>query len=222
MKERCQLLDPDTEKKLVKWFYKTAEEHKIDESHGLQHCFSTMSYTHVIIDDHFANEKTLIKGMDQERAALIINISAFVHDSVDDKYIGDKMEEARKSLKRVLQSLKDNLTKKEITIIFDIIDNMSFSKRKTLIDKGKDINLGENQLALEIARDGDLLEGFKISRCEQYSIHKLLLSDKELDTVVYNLMATRVILYRDKYISTKCGKKLAKTLHEILKLQLEL
>lgn len=197
--------------------------YKIDCSHGIQHCFGTMHYAEIILDYYLAQKTPLIEGLPQDVAAFLIKITAFIHDMMDDKYV---IESEKKYVEQKTQefiqgidyfSEYDNIYKS----MMDIIDNMSYSKRRISRAAGNDINLGKLQLALEIVRDADLLEGYKIDRCRQFSIHKKkVIPGQKLNEEVYNLMSERVLTYYEKEISTPIGKILAKPLHKILKLQL--
>ncbi len=199
--------------------------YEIDCSHGIQHSFGTMHYTGIILDYYLARKTILIEGFSQDTAILFIKITAFVHDMMDDKYvIENKKQYIEQKTRDLIQGIDyfighDNVYQTMI----DIIDNMSYSKRQKIRASGNDINLGKLQLALEIVRDADLLEGYKIDRCRQFSIHKKnAMLEQQLNEEVYNLMSERVLTYYDKEISTPIGKILAKPLHEILKIQLQL
>lgn len=76
------------------------------------------------------------------------------------------------------------------------------------------------QLALEIVRDADLLDGYKWDRCHQFGKYKKNLKDKELKCVTYDLMSERVLTYYEKEISTLPGKMLSKFMHRTLRIQL--
>lgn len=126
-----KLLDASSEILLVEHAQDMIKTYHIDISHGLQHCFSTMHYAGLILDYYLARSQKLIKRLSQDRAAYIIMVTAFIHDTMDDKYImDDDKKQAEDKTESMLHELKYNLTEEEICIIFNIINNMSYSKRQ--------------------------------------------------------------------------------------------
>lgn len=219
-----KLLTPENYYNLIKYVSTVTNIYKIDRSHGIQHSVGTMLYAGNILNDYLSHGTHLIKGLSQDTAALLINVAAFIHDMMDDKYIKENerknVEDKTKDLIFSIKGFNDYSNIYES--IMEIIDNMSYSKRQKSLKDGKDIDLGDLQLALEIVRDADLLEGYKIDRCRQFSIHnKNKMTKKELNKEVYKIMSERVLKYLEVYISTPMGKKIAEPLHNTLKRQLE-
>ncbi len=218
-----KLLDTNVLCKLVNFANGMIKTYGIDNSHGLEHCFGTMNHAGVIVNYYLAREIHLIIGISQERSTFIIKVISFIHDMMDDKYIShDKLIEAEKNLSILFDKL--SFTDEEVGIIKEIINNMSYSKRQKARAKGMDIDLGPYQLALEIVRDADLLEGYKIDRCRQYSIHNKpnVGGNKQLDQEVYNIISQRVFSYLERDISTEIGKIMARPLHDTLEIQLQI
>lgn len=216
------LLSSETIKKLITFVQEICNKYDIDESHGIQHSFGTMHYASIITDYYIARKIILINGMDQVRASCLILITAFIHDMVDNKYIEqtNTIFEVNDKIVQMLNTLEYNFDMEEIHMITNIMINMSYTKRKKMKAEGSDIDIGKCQLALEIVRDADLLEGYNIDRCKQYSSNKLKYRCKELHMNVYELMSERVLAYKERDISTEVGKKIANILHDTLRIQL--
>lgn len=213
-----KLIDSITMQTMINFVTQMCETYAIDNSHGIEHSFGTMNMAGIIVDYYLASGTTIIKSLTQDRASFVIKITAFIHDMIDDKYVKESdIPDANLLLDKLLTRLK--FTSYEQSIVHCIIDNMSYSKRQKIRKTGKDIDIGEYQLALETVRDADLLNAYNPDRAWQFSINKTP-NNKNVYKTVYELMSNRVLTYRDSEITTPIGIKISKIMHNTLELQL--
>ena len=146
---------------IVKFVVDTCAKHNIDDSHGLKHCMDVLNYSQKI----FNHEKSINNIKYDYNYEKIIYTSAMLHDMCDNKYMDD--DDGLYTIKKFLNNdLK--YEKKEIDVIGDIIDTMSYSKVK----KNGFPDLKEYQLPYNIVREADLLTAYDIDRCIAYGINR--------------------------------------------------
>ncbi len=169
-----------------------------DESHDISHAIRVAS---TALEIHNSMEKFLLLN-----SRNIVYLSAMVHDIVDYKYNNE--EECQRKGKFIEQHLHKYLTDEEITIVFAIINNISFSKEKA----GKTIDLGKYQVLRDIVSDADKLDALGViglRRC--FAFTEKLMPNASHDEIKKNVInhCHDKLLNLDKYIKTKKGKEIA-------------
>lgn len=200
-----------------KWLYQYAcvfvEYNNVDSSHGIDHLTAVHANALKILRADFA-AKSPIADLPSNIANDIVLKAAFCHDLIDRKYVD--VERAKTCLTWVF---RENLYPKTWTDdIIEIIDNMSFSKRIHRRDAGLSM-IPQNRLksAIEIVVDADQLDCYDPDRCYQYNLHKNPNEDpKTIRGYQRTILEKRVLQYRDKFMCTSTGKKMAAILHDDL------
>lgn len=181
---------------IVKFVVDTCAKHNIDDSHGLKHCMDVLNYSQKI----FNHEQSINNIKYDYNYEKIIYTSAMLHDMCDNKYMDD--DDGLYTIKKFLNNdLK--YEKKEIDVIGDIIDTMSYSKVK----KNGFPDLKEYQLPYNIVREADLLTAYDIDRCIAYGINRRNMTYEESfieARKLYNIRMGRHI--EDNLLTTEFAK----------------
>jgi hypothetical protein len=134
-------------------------KYDIDKSHGAKHAWGTAIRAKQIIKTHTLSDQ-------EERVAIY---AAALHDMCDSKYC--PVEEASEDIKNFLLDIK--WIPEEIDAVLSIITTMSYSKLKRSVKDGviQYPDHGKWQMAYDVARNADLLEGYIVARCVLYNMH---------------------------------------------------
>ena len=179
---------------------KTSSEYNIDESHALKHSLEVFNYANDIYESEVKKNPYLI----EQRG--IISLSAIVHDMCDRKYLNESV-----GISNIENYMKDYLPSKELEVVTDIIQTMSYSK----VNKNGYPNFGKYQHAYHIVREADLLAAYDLDRCIIYSImvNKCNYCDALKESK--SLFEKRVLNYRkDKLFVTSYSKNKSFILHK--------
>ena len=199
---------------IVNFVKKTAVEYNIDESHGVNHSYRVFNYARLILIDLLSKKTTLIEGQDNTTSIAIILVAAFVHDMCDKKYIDESI-----GISRIRDHLAIIYENKMIDDIVSIITKISYSKRLERLNKGLPmIDNGDLQLATEIVCDADMLDAYLPERCLTYQNFHNPGNDEINRRYAKNLLKTRVLQYRDKFLNTEKALELAIPLHHSLEI----
>jgi uncharacterized protein len=174
---------------------------QFDESHNYQHAISVYINAIIISKNTPYNKR-------------VIMYAAMLHDVCDHKY-----SEAM-PFEELEKFIHEKLNNEEAFYVIEIIKNVSYSKEIA----GKRSVLPEpyNHI-LDIVSDADRLEAIGytgISRCFKYTKSKnyKLDDNKIMDLVIHHCFEKLLKLYKQNYIKTDVGRKIAKPLHdEIIK-----
>lgn len=193
---------------LWKFALETVEKYKMDDSHGMRHFVNTALYVKLILEDF--KDQTIISGYTKSRENEIITDAAFSHDLIDSKYMDEN-----KGIEYLSAEFKRNgYNDVDLNIVLKIITTMSFSKRiKRLRMNLPAIEPGPYTLATEIVTDADQLDGFDPERCRIYQERKFPHSKTLSRGWRKTILVKRVLLYKDVFMTTSLGKKLAEPLH---------
>lgn len=199
------------------WLYqyatKVLRDANFDSSHDMTHFLNVYNFAKQIISEE---EGELISGLPNEIAKEIILYAAFIHDVVDSKYVNSDL--AVKNLKQLFA--ENNYDSGRADIIIYLISHMSFSKR---IKRKKDglplIEPGRLHLAMSIVCDADQLDAYRIERAIAYQHHKFGNLEepektKKINGYIKTILVKRVLLYKDEFMNTDTGKRLAIEPHE--------
>lgn len=100
-----------------------------DDSHNLDHCLRVLAFSWSLIDSFEKEEKDIwdkIKVNNNINCFKIISFAAMTHDVLDHKYIKEKqIFEKRKKELNIFYNKHFN-TEKEVEMIWNIINNVSF------------------------------------------------------------------------------------------------
>lgn len=149
---------------LYNYVIATVSKYNIDESHGLSHSMTILTYANKIYNEEITKQP-LIKHHEK-----IIYIAAILHDMCDKKYMNQN--DGIKNINNFIESLKDNdnvsiVTENEQKIIIDIISTISYSYVK--INGFPDH--GDYQTAYNIVREADLICAYDFDRCMIYQMY---------------------------------------------------
>lgn len=198
----------------------TIATYSMDDSHGINHFVNTYNYVNRIIEEDFA-DAVIIPYISIEDTKEILGDAAFAHDLIDGKYINEGI-----GLTRFINVFrKNNYNPYYLDIIVYIITRMSFSKRHARRKNGiVMIEPSPYALAVGIVVDADQLDAYDPERCRVYQETKFARKEYHtMDKDALNelsrrwqatILKNRVLLYRDHYMNTRCGKKIAAVLHE--------
>ncbi len=206
---------------LLDFAVNTIAEYNIDSSHGLGHLINTAIYARIILEEYA--DVSIIRSLSKPQEESLIIDAAFTHDLIDHKYMTEVEGIAR--LTRVLE--EHHYGRENIAMLITIITSMSFSVRVARRRNGLSmIPTGPLALATAIVVDADQLDGFDVERCRTYQINKHFGRDtmqhinSHLDDRgrlcrgwIKTILVNRVLKYRDEYMNTTTGKKLAAPLH---------
>lgn len=147
---------------------------------------------------------------------LIIKIASLIHDAYDHKYVDQKKGEQIKNILRNAMEL-DGLDVSDISLVFDIVENISFSREKS----GLKDDLEVFEVLRNIVSDADKIDAINVERCREFAIQKMIsnkeeFNDKIINEKVYKHILEKLILLKDEYIYTDYGKKLAEKPHKKL------
>jgi len=190
-----------------------------DDSHGKSHIYKVRDNSVFILHNLNECEQELISltNLTSIQILNIVEIAALFHDAWDHKYIENE-EEIVFAKQFIRNHLKNYISNEHIDIIYDIIDNISFTKEKN--DKKQ--NLGKYEILRTIVSDGDKLEALgnvAIERMITYRKH-LLDNGKNLENDLITHMRKhcqeKLFKLKDEYIHTQFGKELALPLHNEL------
>lgn len=186
---------------LVLYYYKGR-----DGSHNYMHALNVYN----IAKDIARGEKIKDKNR-----LLIIKCASLFHDVWDSKYIkkqtkkNELKEELREDLKRI------NLNDKKIDDIYEIIDNISYTKERNIRKNGKRLDLNRLSKLRNIVSDADKIESLGKVGIERIIMYeKTIKKNKNIKYYigrVKELYNDRIIdIIENDYIKTKSGKDLAK------------
>lgn len=199
----------------------TIEKFSIDNSHGMEHFIDAVDQVTKILS---AVNMQIITGYSKQAENELILDAAFLHDTIDLKYVTPIW------LDRLIAELRNhNYSDDSIDGIVFIITNMSFSKRYARLNQGLSM-IPESKwtLATGIVADGDQLCGYKYERCIEYQTRHAktnpdyvgLSDDKyqhKLNSRIKTVLCLRVLCYIEKYMTTSVARKIAEPLHCELK-----
>jgi HD superfamily phosphodiesterase len=198
--------------RFIRFALDTIAEYQMDDSHGLTHFINVTKYASIILNEYRCRE--IIPGLTKAAETTLILDAAFVHDLIDKKYMDEAEGVAR--LRQFLDSI--DYHPGHINYIITIITSMSFSKRHARMIAGLPaIEPGPVALATAIVADADQLDAYDLRRIVafQYSAHgRSVTSTQERRNWIKTIIVNRVLLYRDKYMSTEIARRLAAPLHE--------
>jgi len=203
----------------------TIAHYHIDSSHGLGHLVNTAVYARIILEEF--TEVSIIPGLSKAEEEGLIVDAAFTHDLIDKKYMDEHEGIAR--LDHLLT--EHQYGRKNIDMLITIISTMSFSHRVARLKTGQImIESGPLALAVGIVVDADQLDGYDIERCRMYQINRHFGINDALTSLypkrphlddrgrlcrgwIKTILTKRVLKYKDEYMNTTTGKKLAVPLH---------
>ncbi len=198
-------------------------QHKIDESHGIDHAQAVAEWAAKIVHSYPAKQ-TLIEGLDSQEAIIVIITAAYVHDLIDHKYVKkENLESAYIDLYNHLRTV--GFTRDTSKYVILIITNISFSKRLTrklageprMIDMAK-IGYKHLQLATEIVCDADMLDAYDPNRCITFKVHQMRKQPDDVEILrhVKLVLVGRILKYRGEYFNTDVARRISLPLHEKL------
>jgi hypothetical protein len=216
---------------MIEYAQEMIQNFNMDDSHGLVHCYSVYTICKHILwnldkDQHVKQylqctnstfiTTSLITDMTLEESIHTILYAAFVHDTIDKKYMQE--EQGIKILQDYasLHLMKSYM----IEAIIQVITHISYSTRMKQRKLGLD-EIPKNQyiLATYIVADADLLAGYEPARCWRYTIRTM---EKEstpgsknsqvIEQTFLSLMNSRMTLYKDM-VYTQWAKQKALVLH---------
>lgn len=178
-----------------------------DNSHGIEHVYNVLKNT------IFIYKNLEIKNLKKIR---ILEAAAFLHDAYDHKYI------SLRNIQKIKNNIQTDLiyfkfTEDEVVSIFNIIDNISFSKELKNRKEGIYMNLGKNQLLRDIVSDADKKEAvglIGLNRMIEYENHKSKLNNRKSNLQehikhIRNLCHEKLyLLISHNFIKTNIGKKM--------------
>ena len=195
---------------------KTCDKAGRDPSHGYEH-----------MKQVYANSMIICKMMKIKDPYILkmVTIVSWLHDVFDHKYDFDG-----KLKNRVNEFLESHYKPKDIKLILDIIERISFSKENKVRINNQQLDwievLGEKGVLIRnIVSDADKLEAIGkegINRCIMYTKEcNENISDDELINNVKKHADEKLLRLKDEFIRTEAGKQLAQPLHEEMKNMLE-
>ena len=183
--------------------------YRFDSSHGMDHLLHTRYNAIAIMN---ADGVPRLPGMDPCRVRNLIKDSAFIHDLIDAKYVrADEKPIVWATICRVLVDL--GWTYEECGHIYDIIDNMSFSKCQQRRASGLlpvDPALPSCH-CIHVVRDADMLDAYDPTRCLQY---QLAHHPDCVDDHLRSILVDRVLKYKDHHLTTPYALSIAPALHK--------
>lgn len=187
--------------KLVLHYYKDR-----DYSHDYNHVFKVYNIANKIAK----NERIINK-----RQLLIIKCASLFHDVWDNKYVKSKKEKEilQLELRKDLENIK--ISKEEIDDIYEIIENISYTKEKKQRNKNERIYLKRINKLREIVSDSDKIESTGKEGIIRIIEYERMI--KENESVMYyikkvkDLYKNRILdIIENDYIRTKSGKEIIK------------
>jgi uncharacterized protein len=178
-----------------------------DESHDYSHMLKVVTNSFEILSHDDAVQK---KCAEFPNIARIILISAWLHDVRDHKYPNSITEE---ELRTFIVSLFAEENEKELKTqqIFDIIENISFSKENKGLRKSFSEPLNT---VLEVVGDADRLEAIGaigIRRCEVFTREH---GGTVPEDVITHCHEKLLRILPEGFIKTNYGKQIATPLHK--------
>ena len=168
--------------KVFNFIILTCNKYNIDDSHGLSHSMNVLNFAHDIYKNELLNYPCI---KDHQK---VIYMSSALHDMCDKKYMNE-----RDCINDIRNYFKDDISKKELTAIEDIITTMSYSKVK--INGFPDLK--EYNIPYHIVREADLLAAYDFDRTILYKIYN---SEEDIlnsfDDAI-NLFHNRVFKHND-------------------------
>jgi hypothetical protein len=141
---------------IIQFMMSITKQYSYDESHGIIHGFNTLHTAYTIYEKEVGNYPEL-KGQEK-----IILVAAVIHDMCDKKYMDET-----DGITKIHNLFEHELKPYEITVVHDIITQMSYSKVK----KNGFPELGKYQSAFNVVREADLLEAYDFDRAMIYHLH---------------------------------------------------
>lgn len=202
------------------WNHSSAFVEKVcegrDPSHGHKHMKS------VAINALFIYENTKNELKSDHVSDLVITVG-FLHDVNDYKYDPEK-----KLVPLMHKFLAKHYNEKDIQLIMNIIDRISYSKENKAIQQNQKLDwqevLGETGCFVrDIVSDADKLEAIGkvgIERCMEYTQHSYRekynkeITTQELVVEVIKHSHEKLLRLKDEFIRTPVGKRMAEPLHE--------
>lgn len=176
---------------------------------------SSHNYTHVFNVYNMAKKIAKREKIKDKNELLIIKYASLFHDAWDNKYIKSKRkrnkikEELREDLKKI------NLNDIKIDNIYEIIDNISYTKEKNIRKDGKKLDLNKLSKLRNIVSDADKIESLGKTGIERITVYEK--TKKKNKSVKYyiervkELYNNRIIdIIENDYIKTISGKDIAK------------
>ena len=173
--------------KIIHFIMMTTYKYGLDESHGMMHSFDTLHTSDKIIKYESINFPELIEQQN------IVYVSAALHDMCDKKYMNEE-----EGIEKIENLLKEDMSKKEINVVHDIVGKMSYSKVK----KYGFPDMGNYQAAYNVVREADLLCAYDFNRAMIYSLYKRDTSIEEAYKDTFELFLKRMFKHNDDGLFT--------------------
>lgn len=180
-----------------------------DPSHGKEHVMKVCANALLILTDNDIINHS-------KRDTYICIMASLYHDAYDHKYTS--VADALKIKKELYDDLLgiSALTKSDVDVIINIIDNVSFSHEKKTRINNKQVDLGKDQILLDVVRDADRLEALGEIGIKRMVQFHCIDGSYDIDTIIHHIHKHSneklFILIEENYIKTRMGRKLAKRL----------
>lgn len=141
-----------------------------DKSHGLNHIQRVLRVSRELLHNLSNTEKIILDQTDLtiEECKNIIEAAALLHDAWDHKYI-KKESEIKEKKEFISYYLNDVMTPFQMKIVFDIVDNISYSREI----KGLKKDLGKYEILRNIVSDADKLEALGSNSIDRMIIYNI-------------------------------------------------
>lgn len=199
------------ELKLSNFVKETLKER--DDTHGYEHLENVSRNTKIIL-------KTIPEIEKDEKLTKLTLTVAWLHDVNDHKY-----EDSDHNSKKMRTFLLDQYDEKEVDMVFNIVDRISYSKEIKEKSDWEEV-LGETgTLIRNIVSDADKIEAIGevgLKRCISYvmNIHfeknKKVAEKEWLKDAVVEHTNAKLLKLKNEFIKTSKGKEIATVLHDEL------
>lgn len=163
----------------LKFIFDTFYETALDESHDSNHAREVAMNAISIFNLELGDSNPIILDSNYDKYSLLILYTAVFHDAYDHKYIKDS-NTILKIKQEIIQLVsKDDILQKDLDqnldIIFDVIDNMSYSK-EIANKKNGIIHKPLSKIVFDIVQDADRVEAIGeigVKRNYLYTLYKV-------------------------------------------------
>jgi HD superfamily phosphodiesterase len=200
--------------KLIDYAVKIIEKYNIDDSHGIEHARQVVK----LVIELFDKVNPRVRNWSREDTRHIAITAAFVHDIIDDKYMGDNEKQELENLMAFIGSL--GYTAEQVNAIYFIITNMSWSKRRLREMKGEtQIPCSDYAALTALVAECDQLDAYDPRRCWDFTCQKkefrgLARDDPAVLKQVNTIMGLRVLRYKQDYMYNDASRLLAEERHK--------
>lgn len=207
--QRRTLLKWGVQSKLIDYAVKIIEKYNIDDSHGIAHAMRVINY----VRELFNVVSPRVRDWSSEDTEHITITAAFVHDVIDNKYMGVNEKEELKNLMVCIKSL--GYTDEQVEAIYFVITNMSWSKRRVRELNGESHIPDSDYTAITaLVAECDQLDAYDPKRCWDFTCQTTEFGGKgryhpDVLKQVNTIMGLRVLRYRQDYMYNEASRQLA-------------